>query len=289
MLSEKLIQEIEKSMGFTGFKEAIESEEIVELEPTKVKHFTENEHRQLITNIQSDVPSEKWEEAKKAGEEMPIKDLKREFGLEFEGKSAKALYDYMLKQIDLSKETDSNKIKAEYETDISELRKTLQAEKDKYAELQSSIKKNKISNYIKNLVNQDDINVPGHIKDEEAIKNFINVERKKNELLFNSMHGFDIDEYDNIIVKDKQGNVLKDDTQSPMKVDNIYKDFKVKNFMNLKEVKAQGRGEGDMLPSREMTNFNSISEVMKHYEKKGVKPNTSEMDAIIMEWNKKNK
>ena len=111
MLSEKLIQEIEKSMGFQGLKEAFESDQIVELEPTKVKHFTESEHRQLVTNIQSDVPKEKWEEAKKAGEEMPIKELKKELGLEFEGKNAKALYDYMAKQIELSKETNTDKIK----------------------------------------------------------------------------------------------------------------------------------------------------------------------------------
>jgi hypothetical protein len=195
----------------------------------------------------------------------------------------------MNKQIELSKETNESTLKSEYETDISELRKNLQLEKDRYTDLQGSINTNRIKNYVKNLVNQDEIAVPGHIKDEDEIKSYINIERKKNELLFNSVHNFDIDDYDNIITKDDQGNILKDDTQSPMKVDNIYKDFKVKNFMNLKEVKQKGRGEGDLFPSNNMTNFKDINEVIAHYEKKGVKVGTSQMDAVVAEFNKKNK
>ena len=282
-----LIQEIEKSMGISGLKEAWDKEEIVELEPTKIKHFTEAEHRQLITNIQNDIPSEKWEEAKRAGEEMPIKELKRELGLEFEGKTAKALYDHMAKQIDLSKETSSDKIKSEYEKDIIALRETLDKERKKYIELESSIKKSTIDNYIKSLVNKDEISIPNHIKEEPEIKKYVEIERQKNELLFKSLHKFELDDYNNIVTTDTNGNVIKDDTQSPLKVDNIYQDFKVNNFMNLKKVENKGRGEGDRFPSRDMTNFNNVQELMTYYEAKGVKTGTSEMDAIVLEYNKK--
>ncbi len=293
MLSEKLISEIEKATGLTELQGMIASEETQDAELTKTKHFTEAEHRQLVTNIQKDIPQDDYENNKLIGHEMAVKaqrdKIREETGddtFDFGGKHVEHLYDYMKKQIDISKETDSSRIRSEYENDISQLKKTLQSEKDRYSELETSIKTNSISNHIKNLVNQDEINVPNYIKDPEEIKNFIKIEKRKNELLFNSTHKFDIDEHKNIITKDLQGNILKDEMQSPMKVDNIYKDFKVKNFMNLKEVKQQGRGEGDIFPSNKMTNFKDINEVITHYEKKGVKVGTSQMDAVIEEFSK---
>lgn len=287
MLSEKLIQEIEKATGLAGLQGMIESPELVDAELIKTKHFTEGEHRTLVTNLTSEVPQEKWEEAKVVGIEKAIKKLKEEKGLDFQGKSPEDLYNFMHKQIEFSKEADNEKLEAEYKQRLSAYEKKLQEKDSEINQMILKSKQSRINSLIDNHFNSLQIEAPAHLKDEKQISEYIKLEKEKNKAFFKNQYEFDIDEYDNIIAK-KGGEILKDNTLNPIRVDNLVQDYVKSSFIPIKQ-SIQGRGEGDRLPSRDMTKFKSVNEVIEHYKAKGVKPNTSEMDAIIMEYNKTNK
>jgi uncharacterized protein (DUF885 family) len=153
MLTEKDIKEIEKAIGVEDLAGKWTSEEVQELEFTKTKHFSESEHRQLITNVSNDVPKEKWDEAKKTGIEMAVKDLKKEKGFDFEGKSIEALTTYFESQLEKNKTSNDSELKSKYESDIEELRKAIKDYKGKLEENQLKSKTEKINSTIDSYFN----------------------------------------------------------------------------------------------------------------------------------------
>lgn len=286
MLSENVISKIEKAIGVTDLASIISSEDVVEdLEFGKTKHFSESEHRQLITNVSNDVPKEKWEEAKKAGLEMSIKKLKEEKGFEFEGKNLEALTSYYEKQIELNKSSNDSELKSKYESDIEELRKTINNYKTKLEQNELNNKKFKIDNTIDSYFNSININVPDGIEDKES---YIKTQRNKEKVFFKSQYDFDIDEYGNIITSAKGGDILKDETLTPKKVDNLIQDYVSKNIVQVEQKVIKGRGEGDRLPSTNMANLKSQEDLENYAKEKGIRKNTSEYDALYIEYKKNN-
>jgi hypothetical protein len=67
--------------------EALESEDKVKIEIPELKIFTPEEDEERINNMKG--------EFKSAGEEIAVKELKREHNLEFEGKSAAKLFEHL--------------------------------------------------------------------------------------------------------------------------------------------------------------------------------------------------
>lgn len=285
MLSEKLIQKISSAIGVDDLASKITSEEVIEdLDFGKTKHFTENDYRQQIINIQKDIPKEKWEEAKLAGHEMAIKKLKEDKAIDFHGKSVEDLFTYMQSQIEISKESDISKLKSEHDNNLSILKKTIE-EKDKEIEkIKLDGKNSRINSHISNLFNSVQIEVPDYIKNEEDVKKYVQEHKKMHELNFKSkFEKFDIDEYNNIIAV-KEGKVLKDsDTLNPVTVDNLFQDYSKNSFMNLKQSR-KGRGEGDKYPSVDMTNIKTQEDLEKFAEEKGVIKHTSEYDALYAKY-----
>jgi hypothetical protein len=289
MLSEQVIKNIENAIGVQDLASKISSTETIDsLEFGKTKHFTENDYRQQIINVQNDIPKEKWEEAKQTGIEMAIKELKNAHNLEFEGKTPQALYDYMNNHVEASKTGDIEKIKAVYEKDINQLRENLKEKDSEIESIKLGVKRNKIDSYVDNIFNQIQLEAPMHLKDEKQISEYIRLEREKNKTFFKAQYEFDIDEYDNVIAK-KDGELVKDNnTMSPEKVDNLIQEYSKNSFMSLKQ-SQKGRGEGDRLPGSSMSNIKNMDELNTYAEKKGIKRNTSEFDALVIEFNKNQK
>ena len=289
MLSSEKIKEIEKATGIQGLQEAIDSTEVVDVQLTKTKHFTEQDYNILYDNLTKQAfDNGKYEEAKTAGEEMSVKNAKKKEGLDFEGKSVDNLVEYYKKQLQLAKESNESEIKNQYESDISKLRESLTAKDAEINEMNTLFKNNKINSPIDSFFNSLNIEVPAHIKDEQKAKEYIKTERNRHNVYFKSMNKRDVDEHGNIITLDENGNVLKDEKLQPITIDNLLDNYVKDSFVNVKQ-EIKGRGEKDRLPGNGVSNIKSISDLNEYAKKKGIKPNTPEMDAITIEFMKNNK
>lgn len=285
MLSEQVLQQIEKAIGINDLASMISSEEVIDnLEFGKTKHFSESEHRQLITNVSNDVPKEKWEEAKVAGIEMAIKKLKETKGWDFQGKSLESLTEYYDKQLEANKIDNDSELKSKYESEINELKKVISKYKGEIEQVNLNSKKEKINNTIDSYFNSLDVFVPDGIEDKDG---YIRMQRNKEKTFFKSQYDFDIDEH-GIITTSKDGNILKDETLSPIKVDNLVKDYVSKSIVQVEQKSKKGRGEGDRLPSTSLTNIKSQDDLDKYAKEKGIVKNTAEYDAIYLEYKKNN-
>lgn len=284
MLTEKDYEYLIKATGDKAIREKIESTEVQELASTKVHHFAQQDYDILVKNLESKGNSkESYEDGKVVGEEKVIKTVRKELGLDFEGKTLDNLLLSLKTTIETSKEGDIKTLQDDYEKRLKALQDKVSEEEVRANELIAKSKAEKINYKIDSHFNSLDISIPDHIKDEKLIAKFIKTEREKNKLMFKSQYSFEIDENDNIIpVKD--GNVLRDEIQNPLALDRLVGDYAKENFISFK-TERKGRGEGDRLPSK-IANFKSIDDITKFAEQKGIRKNTDEFDALVLEFNK---
>jgi len=286
MLTENAIKILENAVGITGLQEMIANEEAVEITPKKTKHFDEVSYNIMYDNLTKDnFTKDKYEEAKKAGYEMVVKKIREGLGLEFEGKTAENLLENINKKIELLSKNDLTEKETEYQKDLEALKKQIQAERTEKENLAQQRKNDKINWLVDNHFNQLQIDIPAHIKDAEMVEQFRKTEIEKNKIYFKSKYNFDL-EGEQIIPKDINGNILKDDLQSPKKLDVLISEFAKANIINLAQPR-NGRGEGDKFPSNNgLSDIKSVEALMEYAEKKGIKKNTSEFDAIYIEYEK---
>ncbi len=290
MLTENAIKLIEQAIGITGLQEMITSNDALDITPKKTKHFDEVSFKQMTDNLTSSLPAELYKEAKEAGEEIAVKEIKRANGFEFEGKKVKDLTEYLSKQIELKSKTDSTEIEKRYQKEIEDHKKLIESERKEKENLALLRKQDKINWIVDNHFNSLQIDVPGHLKDAEQINSFRKNEIEKNKIYFKSQYQFDVDDFGNIIVKDLTGNVQKDELLNPVKIDNVVKDFAAKNFITYGQQGIKGRGGKDEYPGNNLlSGIDSLDKLYDYAEKNGIKKNTSEFDAIYAEYSKNNK
>jgi hypothetical protein len=284
MLTEKDYEYLIKATGDKSIREKIESSEEMSLEPTKVHHFAEQDYDILVKNLkESGNSKDSYEEGKKVGLERTIKDVRKALNLEFEGVKIDNLIDSLKNTIETSKEGDIQKLSNDYEKRLAALQKTVEDEKAQREALINKSKSEKINYKIDNYFNALQIEVPEYIKDENQAKEFVKMEREKNKLMFKTKYSFDLDENDNIIpVKD--GEVLRDEIQNPLGLDKLVNDYVSNSFIPIKK-EIKGRGEEDRLPGR-IAKFKTMDDLNKYAEEKGIRRNTNEFDALVLEFNK---
>lgn len=291
MLTENAIKAIEQAIGVNGLQEMITSNEPIEITLKKTKHFDEVSYSQLIDNLTKNLPPDLYEETKKAGEEMRVKEIKRKYNYEFEGKSVEALNDYLLKQIESKSKTDLTEIEKQYKTDLEKLQKTIETERQEKEKERLLRKQDKINWIVDNHFNSIQIDVPAHLKDAEQINAFRKNEIEKNKIYFKSQYQFDVDDLGNIIIKDSTGQIKKDELLNPVKIENVVNEFATKNFISYGNNGIKGRGGKDEYPSNNtlLSGVKTMDELVSYAEKQGVKKNTKEFDALTTEFLKNNK
>jgi hypothetical protein len=290
MLTENAIKEIEKAIGITGLQEMILSTESIEITPKKTKHFDEISYNQLVQNLQSSLSPDLYSEAKQAGEEIAVKEIKRANNYEFEGKSVKALNEYLNKQIELKSKTDISEIEKQYKADIEKLQKTIESERSEKEKISHQRKIDKINWIVDNHFSAIQVDIPANLKEPEQVNQFRKNEIEKNKIYFKSQYQFDVDESGNVLIKDLTGNLIKDELLNPVKIDNVVKDFAAKNFIQYGQQVIKGRGGKDEFPSNNnLSTIKDIEQLKEYAAKQGVKPNTKEFDALYIEFNKQHK
>lgn len=288
MLTENAIKIIETGLGISGLSEMIASEEATEITPTKTKHFPEVDYNILVENLQSQgLTPEKYADAKKAGEEMSVKETKRTKGYEFEGKSVSDLVDYLEKKIESKSITDVTEKEKEYQKDLDQLKKQLIDKTSEVENISFKRKEDKINWLVDNEFNSLQIETPPSLKEDE-IETFIKNEINKNKIYFKSQHSFDI-ENDLMIIKNLQGEIMKDSNLSPVKIDNAVKEFAAQNFIKYGAQGIKGRGGKDQYPGNNaLADIKNVDQLTEYAKSKGVIPNTKEFDALYIEFQKNN-
>ena len=285
MLSEKSIKEIEKATGITGLQEIIKSEEEMDVTLTKVFHFNQESYDQLYKNLtEQGLSPEKYEDAKAAGEEMAVKHIKRDMGYEFEGKTVKALNEYLEKKIKLSAETDVSKATAELKADNDKLKDMLSKKDVEISDIQKRHESDAINYEIDSRFNAIQIDVPIHLKDEKEIESYLKREREKAKLHFKSQYDFKRDENKRILAI-QNGEVIKDDLLNPKTVDKLMDSYISESFISVQKG-SNGRGEGDKLPGHALNDIKDVNALIAYADKKGIKKGTSEFDALYIEFEK---
>jgi hypothetical protein len=283
MLQEKDLNKIAQLAGIdaSALKDAIKSEDEVELTINKTKSFSDAEYSTLESNI----GKAKWDEAKIAGEEMAVKEIKKQKGIEAEGvKTVAALYDVIS---DMKAKSDNEKVN-ELMTDKQKLQSQiteLQQLNEKKAHEVNSFKANMI---VESEINKIPFAVPESITDEKEKAAFLQAERNKAKLLFLNSYNVEFDNENNAILK-KGDEIVKDDLQNAAKVGDVMPIFAKSNYFAMETIenKAKGRGAGDSSVKTDFANIKSTAELIEYAEKKGVKKGTPEMDALFAEFSKK--
>lgn len=285
MLKDEIWQEIEKATGISDLKAKALSEEEQEVTITKTKHFAAQDYDIMHQNILDEGKKQGYADGKLAGEEMRVKEIKRNKNYDFEGKNIDSLVEYLESTIESSKKKAQEGTENEYQKDLEALRLKL-SDKDKEIEtLNLKHKHSKINSAIDNFFNAIPIEIPSNITDEKQRADYVKKTLDMHKTFFKSQYSFDLGDNDKIIAKSGE-EVIKDELQNPLSIDSLVKSYQEQSFMPIKQ-KRKGRGDGDYTPTHnELADIRTREEFNDYLENKKVKIGTSEADALFAEWNK---
>lgn len=237
------IAEIETTLGIESGKliEMINSEEAFSVDLSEKVFLSKTAYEERIENIKK--------ESATVAIESAVKQQRNELGLDFQGKTI----DNLVSAIKAKTESESKiepeekfkTLKSEFDGLVSKLN-----EKDaEFNSFKSQIEQTNLINEIKGEFTK-------HIPDNVLVsKSTIFTEAKEKGFSFEKEEG-------KIVIKDTNGNVLKDDNYSPISV----KDW-VSNFSTPYLAKAEGgKGEGDNLGEGKAGSFEAF---LKESERQG--------------------
>lgn len=246
MLSPSLIQKIESLLKIKGLEAAIKDEKEVDIAiDEKLSTFTEEEIQTLKSNS--------YKDGKKAGVEMEVDELKKEMGLEFQGKTVKGLSDAIKKKtLEEAKIEPAEKVK-ELEQKLSTAQNTVKELEGKIAEKDNEVASTKVNTELYKYIPPPKEDGPAIDQDDIIYK------MKREGLEFKFENGKIIPYKNGQKLTDKVGNDL-----APKEV--------VEGFLKEKKLIAEpaptpgGRGAGDQKPTGKP---GSVSELKKQFEAQG--------------------
>lgn len=154
MLKKEGIEALAKSSGLSVevLTKAISDEKEVDIEVLVSKTFTESEWETFEGSVNTEKTAE-YEKGKTAGSEMTVKEMKKDAGLEFEGKKKEDFIQHFKTKVleDADKNPDS-RVK-ELESDLKALREVSIPEKEaKIKELNQQLGQNSIMNIVDQFI-----------------------------------------------------------------------------------------------------------------------------------------
>ncbi|WP_431129744.1 hypothetical protein [Flagellimonas flava] len=155
--------------------------------------------------------SSKYREGKEAGSEMLVKDLKKEYGYEFDGKDVKSFMSHHDSQLKTKYSKDSNSRVEELEKDLSKQKETYEEEitgyKTQLAELSGKYRGETVRNTLLSIMPKETT-----IKPDAIVT------------LFKSE--YQVEEEEGVLVVKKNGETLKDSkTASPLELQNVFNEY----------------------------------------------------------------
>lgn len=247
--------------GADVLQKAIESEDNVSLDFIEGSFVSDTD----LTTLKDGVFKEGKKEGNIIGYDHGIKDFKKEFGIDTEGKDKKVIADAIRNQII----TDAN---IEPDKKVNELKSSLENLQQKYT-TDLGAKDSEISNLSSNL-NEFKINgdLNSHLPD-----NLNGIDSNDFMTLAKTTANFQYEEGKLVV---KQGdNILKDKMEKPISPKDYLTDFAVsKNWIN-----TSGRGGSDQ--GGGSNEYKSINDVYKHMESNNISPMSPDGQKLIEEFN----
>lgn len=245
MLKQDTIQKIEQLLKIKGLAEAIKAEaEIDVVIDDKLHIFTDDEVQTLKSNS--------YKDGKKAGVEMEVDDLKKELGLEFQGKTVKGLTEAFKKKVlDDAKIEPAQKVK-ELEEKVTTLQNTVKDYEGKLSEKDKEVEGVKITNEIFQHIPEFGENAPALGKNEvwQLMKS----------------NGYDAKLENGKTVFYKDGKQLQDKTANALPSKDVVELFLKEKKLVVEPHTPGGRGGGDKTP---LSKAGSLSDIKKDFEGKG--------------------
>ncbi|GAF77002.1 unnamed protein product [marine sediment metagenome] len=205
-------------------------------------------------------------EGQTIGYDFAMKDLKKDFGIEIEGKDRKIIGDAIKTNIlaDANKKPDAKIL--ELETSLGNLRKELSTGKEAWETAELSYK-----GQLK------DVSIMSELRKNTPEIKGLNMNQFTT--LVKSEYGFDLE--DGVLIAKKNGQPVKDKMEQIIPVKDILTDYATQNGWfdsnGRKGKDEQGGDKGD---------FKTINDVYKHMETNNIQPNSPEGEKMIENFNK---
>jgi len=218
--------------------EVYTAEEEAKIEAPKVNLFSDDD----LGTLKQNAVDEKYDEIKRTGAEMLIKDIKNSHGLDFEGKTAENLVEAMKAKFSNTKPDEQvQQLQEQYNT----LKQTYESEKEEWNGKYKT-KEQEIADFkLRTQLQQDFSGIEG-IKPAHAAMIF-----REEYTVENGEKGE--------VVKDKKGNIMRDKLGNALSRKDVTASFAAEQGWT----KKPGRG-GDNEPHVNTGKFKNKQEAMKH-------------------------
>jgi len=250
------IQELAKFVkgGAEVLQKAIESKENVSLELVDGSFVSDDE----LNSLKDERFNAGKKEGNTIGYDFALKDIKKDFGIELEGKDRKEIVKAVQSKIMSDAKIEPDKKISDLNTSLENLRKQYETDKTNWENQELSYKgKLKDISIMSELQKQ----MPGELK---------GLKSNQFAVLARQEYNFDFDEDGSFIVK-KGKEVLKDKMERPIPPKNILTDFATQNGW----LSVEGRGNGDSTGGSS-SKFESMNDVMKHMHDNKINPMSDE-------------
>ena len=251
--------------GADVLQKAIEAEDKVSLEFVDGRFVTDTD----LETMKSTVRNEGKTEGQTIGYDFAMKDLKKDFGIDIEGKDRKAIGEAIKSNIlaDANKKPDA-KIQ-ELTTSLENLRTTYSTEKSEWEKSESSYK-----GQLKDISMMSDL--------QQQIPEIKGLNPKQFITLVKSEFDFDYDDNNTLIAK-KNGHPVKDTMEKIIPVKNVLTDYATQNGW----FGSDGRGGSHQQQSK--SEFKTINDVYKNMEQNGIDPISQQGEKMIEDFKNANK
>jgi hypothetical protein len=263
----KNIDELAKFVkgGADVLQKAIESEDEMSLELIEGSFVSDSELE--------DLKNERFNSGKKEGQtigyDFAMKDVKKDFGIDIEGKNREEILKAAKNKIMADAKVEPDKKVQELNQSLENLRQTYNSEKQNWEKQENNFK-----NQLK------DIRVMSEI--EKNAPELKGLKSSHFATLAKMEYDFDFDENGSLLVK-KGGETIKDKMEKPIPAKNILTDFATQNGW----YGEPGRNGSDS--GGKNKKFESQYDVFKYMEENGIQPNTAEGEKLLNDFeNSKN-
>lgn len=219
-----------------------------------------------LNELKTTLKKDGYEEGKTAGSEMTVKELKKKWGIEKDGKSIDSLFEYVNEKVLSDAKIEPEKKVKELSESLANLQQTLQQKESEWS----------------GLIQQKDQTIKSIKSEAKLLQSIPKVDGyKTNHLLaaFRSDgYSIDIDENENIIPV-FNGKVLKDKYEKPLPLDKVFSDWMTQSGFTAAQG-GGGRGAGNYFPQGGLQ-FKTESDMFKHMEQNKIDPTSPQGKEMI--------
>jgi hypothetical protein len=250
--------------GADVLQNALKSEENISLEFIEGSFVSDSD----LNGLKESRFNEGKKEGQTIGYDFAMKDLKKDFSIELEGKDRSKIVSAIQEKIITDAKIEPNKKVDELNTSLANLQ-------TKY-ENDLGVKSNEISNLSKQL---NDLTINSDLN--KHLPDGLNgIDNNDFMTIAKTSASFEYDE--GVLVVKKNGTVLRDKMEKPI----APKDYLTEFATNKQWIKSDGRSGGDQ--QGQSNGFENINEVYGHMEKNKIDPLSAAGQKLVADFNKLN-